>query len=314
MPAVRVAVVTTSDPDAVHDDLDRPFLEASSAGAGIDLVHCAWEDGAVEWDDFDLVVVRSPWNYVDEESRFRAFLRGHRASTRFQNPVPLIEWNIDKRYLVELAGMGVPVVPTTYVERVADIGDALASVGTVELVVKPTVSAGSRLTGRFAADDPAAALLAAAIIDGGRAAMVQPYLPSVDEEGEYAVIVIDGQVTHRARKAQILESGGTFLGGEYREVITAAEPDATLDRVASLAADACRDFARARGWIAPTAELLYARYDVARVDGGAVLLEAELFEPALFMPSGPASADRLVAAVLARVEERRASGSFDDGA
>ena len=304
---MRVAVVTTADGDAVHDDLDRPILEEACARAGIELVHHAWEDDAVAWDAFDLVVVRSPWNYVDAEARFRTFLQRTRSSTRFHNPVPLIEWNIDKHYLVDLAERGVPVVPTAYVERTIDIGDALASVGTSEIVVKPTVSAGSRLTGRFVEGDPAAAALAAAIIDDGRAAMVQPYLPSVDVEGEHAVIVIDGEVAHRSRKAQILETGGTFLGGVYREIITPAEPDAVLDGVASLAADACRSIARERGWIGPSDELLYARYDVARTADGAVLLEAELFEPALFLPSGPSTADRLADAIAARVH-RRAAG------
>lgn len=300
-PSPRVAVVTTADVDAVHDDLDRPFLEVAFARAGIVLDHRAWEDHAVDWDGFDLVIVRSPWNYVDAESAFRRFLDGRRASRRFHNPVPLIEWNLDKRYLQDLEGRGVPVVPTTYVEREVDLAVALASIEGAELVVKPTVSAGSRHTGRFASGDPAAAELAATILADGRAAMVQPYLSSVDAEGEHAVIVIDGAVAHRARKAQILEVGGTFLGGEYREVITPADADAELDRVARLAADACRDLARERGWLGSDEDLLYARYDVARTAEGAVLLEAELFEPALFLPSGPATADRLVAAVVERI-------------
>lgn len=301
MTGIRVAIVTTADVDAVHDDLDRPFLEAAFGRAGVILEHHEWEDDTVEWDGFDVVVVRSPWNYVEAESEFRRFLDGRRPSPRFHNPVPLIEWNIDKRYLLDLADRGVPVVPTTYVERVADVDDALDAWRGAEIVVKPTVSAGSRLTGRFVAGDPAAVRLAEMILDDGRIAMVQPYLPSVDEEGEHAVIVIDGAVAHRARKAQILDVGGTFLGGEYREVITATDPDEDLDHVALLAADACRELARDRGWLGAREELLYARYDVARTSDGAVLLEAELFEPALFLPSGPATADRLAEAVAARI-------------
>lgn len=303
---LRVAFVTTADAEAVHDDLDRPFVDAAFARADIDLVHAPWEDDAVDWDVFDLVVVRSPWNYVENETAFRSFLDRRRSSVRFENPVPVIEWNIDKRYLLDLASHGVPVVPTTYVEQYEDIAAALAAVEVPELVVKPTVSAGSRLTGRFTFGDQRAAALCDAILSDGRAAMVQPYLPAVDDEGEYAVIVIDGVIAHRAIKGQILEVGGTFLGGEYREIISAAEPDDVLDEVARRAADACRDLARARGWLGSTDELLYARYDVARTeDGEAVLLEAELFEPALFLPSGPAAADRLADAVVRRIDRAR---------
>ena len=303
---MRVAFVTSRTVDGALDDLDRPFVDRAFTAAGIELVHLAWEDDAVDWFAHDLVVVRTPWNYVEEEPTFRRFLDRFRGAATFWNPVELLEWNIDKHYLVDLAAHGVPVVPTRYVDGSAAIDDALGAFDAPELVVKPTVSAGSRLTGRFASDDPRAAALIGAILDDGRVAMVQPCLPAIDDEGEYAVIEIDGVVAHRARKAQILDVGGTFVGGEYRELITPADADPVLDRVSLLAADACRAIARQRGWLGVDDELLYARYDVARSpDGGAVLIEAELFEPALFMPAGPATADALAAACARRIDQLR---------
>lgn len=302
---MRVAHLTSVDPDIVDHDLDRPFLQTAFARRGIDLVPCAWEDDTVDWDGFDLIVVRSPWNYVEQEDAFRRFLGRFEGSSRLHNPPGVIRWNLDKRYLVELADCGVPVIPTTYVDRPADLDGALASVLAPEMVVKPTVSAGSRLTGRFVAGDRRARELAGAILDEGGTVMVQPYLTSVDTESEYAVIVIDGAIAHRARKAQILDVGGTFTGGEYRELLTATAPVHDLDEVALRAASACGDLARRRGWSAAGEELLYARYDVARTDEGvAVLLEAELFEPALFLPVSPDSAALLAAAVERRLSDR----------
>ena len=299
---MRVAHLTSVDPDVVDHDLDRPFLEAAFAERGIELVACAWEDDGVDWDGFDLILVRSPWNYVENEAAMRQFLARFAGSSRFHNPVGVIEWNLDKRYLLELAALGVPVIPTTYVERAGELDDALSSVTASDVVVKPTVSAGSRLTGRFSTGDRQAHRLAQSILDDGRAVMVQPYLTSVDVEGEYAVIVVDGEIAHRARKAQILDVGGSFTGGEYRELLTAAAPDPDLDAVALRAASACRDLARDRGWTVAGTELLYARYDIARTDAGdAVLLEAELFEPALFLPVAPTSADVVTAAVERRL-------------
>jgi hypothetical protein len=303
---VRVAHLTSVDPEVVDHDLDRPFLEAAFTRRGIELVACAWEDGSVDWDGFDLVLVRSPWNYVEHEAAMRRFLARFASSSRFHNPVGVIEWNLDKRYLRQLAALDVPVIPTTYVESRHGLEDALAALTATEVVVKPTVSAGSRLTGRFVTGDRRARDLAEAILDDGRSVMVQPYLTSVDTESEYAVIVIDGEIAHRARKAQILDVGGTFTGGEYRELLTPATPDADLDRVALHAASACRDLARQRGWLPDGEELLYARYDIARTDeGAAVLLEAELFEPALFLPVAPDTADVVAAAVERRLSSRR---------
>lgn len=298
----RVALVTTADPSAVHDDLDRPFLVDALGRVDVDARVCAWEDEDIDWSAFDLVVVRSPWNYVENESAFRSFLGRFRDAPTFLNPVAVLEWNIDKRYLLELEALGVPVVPTTFVDRIDTVDAALASIDAPELVVKPAVSAGSRLTGRFTTGDGRAADLAREILADGRSVMVQPYLPLVDVEGEYAVVAIDGRLAHRARKAQILAVGGTFRGGEYREVITPEVAIDELDAVALQAAVACRDLARSRGWLGSGDELLYARYDIARTpDGGAVLLEAELFEPALFLPAGPATAGRLAAAIVRRI-------------
>lgn len=297
----RIALVTSSTVHPVDDDLDRPHVDAAFGRLGVEVRHVPWEDASVDWDGFDLVVVRTPWNYVENERSFRAFLENFLSSARFENRAELIEWNIDKHYLLDLADVGVPVVPTAYVDRPAQIDDALAAVDAPEVVVKPTVSAGSRLTGRFRMDDRRAAELCRAILDDGRVAMVQPCLSAVDVEGEYAVIVIDGVLAHRATKAQILDVGGSFVGGSYRERITPAEPDAGLDGVAMRAATACRDLARARGWLGADEHLLYARYDIARAgDGTGVLLEAELFEPALFLPACPATADLLAAAVVRR--------------
>ncbi|MBU3701487.1 MAG: hypothetical protein FGM58_05510, partial [Acidimicrobiia bacterium] len=133
---MRVAHLTSVDPDVVAHDLDRPFLEAAFAERGIELVACGWEDDGVDWDEFDLVLVRSPWNYVENESAMRRFLVRFEGSSRFHNPVGVVEWNLDKRYLRDLAALGVPVVPTAHVDSRAGLDDALSAVTAAEVVVK----------------------------------------------------------------------------------------------------------------------------------------------------------------------------------
>lgn len=301
-PRPRVAFVTTLDTAILHDDFDHPFHVEAFAAAGIDLEHAAWEDPDIEWDGFDLVVVRSAWNYVDRLDAFREWLHSRRSLVTMHNPVDLIEWNMDKRYLTELAAAGVAVVPTSYAATVDELAGALAEVDTEQVIVKPTISAGSRLTGRFALGSPGAPALGRRILDAGFTVMVQPFAASVDRIGEIGTVLIDGEISHSFRKGPLLDDEGSLRGGEYCEEITAAELSAD-ERGLVLAVDAEVDrIVHARGWAAPGRRLLYARYDLVRLDDATpALLEAELFEPSLFLMVDPASPTRFVEAVRSRL-------------
>jgi glutathione synthase/RimK-type ligase-like ATP-grasp enzyme len=299
---MRVAFVTTADVSAIHDDVDLPLQEAAFGATGIELLQVAWEDESAEWEAFDLVVVRSPWNYVEHLAEFRAWLESRRENRRFHNPVPLIEWNLNKRYLADLAQRGVPVVPTQFVETLEEFRTISAAMGSKEFVVKPSISAGSRLTGRFREGDPAAEELARTILANDLMVMVQPFAERIDVEGEIGTVVFDGAISHSFRKAAVLDRNGGFVGGTYREEISAvAAPEDVLEVVQS-AVTATRAIARENGWISESDELLYGRYDVIRLDDGTpVVLEAELFEPCFFLPVDPDAANRFVQAVTARL-------------
>lgn len=301
---MRVAFVTTIDQDAIHDDVDLPFQIDAFAEAGIDLVHAPWEDESIAWDSFDLVVVRSPWNYVDRLDGFRMWLGARRGTEGFCNPAAVIEWNMDKRYLTDLAEHGVPIVPTAFVDSIEAFHEAAEKIDASEIVVKPSVSAGSRLTGRFGRTDAAAAALAETILGGGLTVMVQPFASLIDTEGEIGTVVFDGERSHSFRKAALLAEGGELVGGEYREEITAViAPDDVLD-VVEAASRAATAIARERGWVNPDEELLYGRFDVVRLDDGTpALLEAELFEPCFFLPTDRRAANRFVDAVIRRIAD-----------
>ena len=294
--------MTTIDQDAIHDDVDLPLQIVAFADSSIDLVQAPWEDRTIDWDSFDLVVVRSPWNYVDRLDEFRQWLDARRHMRTIHNPVSLIGWNMDKRYLADLAVHGVPVVPTAFVQSIDEFQSAIASAGSKEIVVKPSVSAGSRLTGRFAFDDLAAEELAKRILSEGVTVMVQPFASRIDVQGEIGTVLFDGVVSHSFRKAALLAEGGALVGGEYREEITAiVAPDDVL-AVVTIASTAATKIARERGWLAVNEELLYGRYDVVRLDDGSpALLEAELFEPCFFLPTDSESPRRFVDAVIRRL-------------
>jgi hypothetical protein len=299
---MRVAFVTTCDLNAIHDDVDLPLQVVAFANAGIDLVHAAWEDETVAWDSFDLVVVRSPWNYVENLDEFRNWLGDQRGMTTFHNPVELIEWNIDKRYLADLAQRGVLIVPTAFVHSIKEFRSAIQSFGSAEIVVKPSVSAGSRLTGRFLKADRAAEALATEIFANDLTVMIQPFAARIDSEGEIGTVLFDGVISHSFKKAALLAEDGQLVGGEYREQISSVRTPDDVRAVVHAAVNAVTEIARQGSWISTYEQLLYGRYDVVRLDDGSpALLEAELFEPCFFLPTDLDAADRFVAAVLRRL-------------
>lgn len=265
-------------------DEDADVLLAATGAAGLDADWRVWDDPAVDWDSYDLVVIRSTWDYVPRRDDFAAWAA---SVPRLANPADVVAWNTDKTYLRELAGAGLPVVPTAWLTSSADEWPAWS-----DLVVKPTVSAGARDTARYGpAEQDRARDHAARLLSAGRAVMVQPYLSGVDTEGESALVYVGGDYSHSLRKAAVLRPGDDAETDElYRpEEITerkASEPEQAL---------AERTLAAVPGG---PGRLLYARVDLLPgPDGEPVVVEVELAEPSLFLSEAPGSADRFAAAI-----------------
>ena len=203
---------------------------------------------------------------------------------RLYNPVDVVRWNTDKRYLAELDAAGLPIVPTTFL---APGDDVVVPAG--RCVVKPAVSAGSQDTASHR-DAATARAHVQRLLDAGRVAMVQPYVAEIDEQGETALIYFDGFYDHAIRKAPILTGGEAPVEGLFApENIEPREPRpeerAVADRVV---AEVERRFGR----------LLYVRVDVVGTEPA--VLELELTEPSLFFSHSPGAAARLADAVRRR--------------
>jgi hypothetical protein len=215
------------------------------------------------------------------------------------NPPSVVRWNLDKHYLADLAAAGVPVIPTAFADSEAQVATGLGCHGGNSVVVKPSISAGSRNTGRFAAEAPGARELARTILAEDLSVMIQPFAQSVDVEGEISLVHFDGAFGHAFRKGAMLAPGGGLRGGGYREDISPASPSAAQHDVARSAELAVRRLCGQRFGVSEP--LLYARYDLVTLDDGSpALLEAELFEPCFFLHVAPNSARLLAEAVRAR--------------
>lgn len=272
-------------------DTDLPFLLDAARAAGVETQITVWDDPAIEWDTFDLVVVRSCWDYMSRREEFLAWA----ASVRhIANPADVLAWNTDKVYLRQLADAGIPVIPTQWnVQPGDDLGQH------TEWVVKPSISAGSRDTARWTSPDDVYAH-SADLQATGRTAMVQPYIASVDAEGETAILSIGGSFSHAICKAALLMPGeGIRQDRDSREEISARKPTTAQLAVAEAALAA---IGPAMG-SAP--DLLYSRVDlVTGLDGEPMVIELELTEPSLFLHTHAEAPARLIAAAASRISRR----------
>ncbi len=288
MPAA-VALATCAE----HADLDdegRLLLRALRE-RGVVAEPAVWDaepDGG--WERFDLVVVRSTWDYTFALGRFLAWTRA--IGPRLLNTAETIAWSADKRYLLDLAAAGVPVIAT---ELLAPDAPFVPPAG--RFVVKPAVSAGSRGAAVFdAARHAASRAHVAALQAEGRDVLVQPYLDAVDgEEAETALIFLDGELSHAMRKGPLLAlDRAPVRAGWAPEVMSRCTP---ADDVAALGRRAHALVAERFG------RPLYGRVDVLRdAAGEPAVLELELIEPSLFLDFVPRTAEALAGAILARLE------------
>lgn len=290
--APRIALVT----HAAHPELqpdDRRLADALRHRGAIASPR-VWDDPTVDWPAFDAVVIRSTWDYFLKPDRFREWLDEREADgTRMFNPIPVLRWNMDKRYLRDLEERGVPIVPTHWVERGerAALETILTTRGWDEVVVKPAISGAAYETWRtrraLAPDDDAR--LHALAAKG--AMMVQPFLAEIERDGEWSLLFFAGNYSHAARKRP---RAGDFRVQEQFGGASTAEAAPT---VAARAAQRVIAATLELSGLAPR-ELPYARVDGCVVDGTFLLMELEIVEPSLFFGQSPAAAERCADAII----------------
>lgn len=277
---MKIACATCAElPAGDEDDL---LLFDALRTAGHEVALPVWDDEAVDWTAFDRTVIRSTWDYQLRRDEFLAWAAG---VPELVNPLEVVTWNTDKVYLGELREAGLPVVPTIFCPP----GTRLPLLE-AEVVVKPTVSAGSKDTARFKDDEERAAeALLRYIQDSGRTGMVQPYVRSVDLRGETALLYFGGAFSHAIHKAPLLRRGVAPTNSLFApEVIQPREPTSRERAVAD----------RVVAWVAQRfgGPLAYTRVDLVEGPGGGPLvLELELTEPSLFFAHAPGAAERLAA-------------------
>ena len=261
--------------DADEHDRELACLTSAFAARGSLIQEVDWLVYDPASRAFDLLFVRTTWDYVEHGDEFLRFIARAEAFTPVANAPDLIRWNLSKRYLAELSDKGLPIIPSLFTDRPLAASEAFDRLGAEELVFKPVVGASglgqSRLTRAQAQDFAFTPDLFA-----------QPLIPEITTEGEISYIFIAGAFSHAVRK--------TPAKGEFRIHImhggseAAHSPAPTEIAVAQRFIDAL-----------PTVPLA-ARVDMTPHKGELLLMELELIEPHLFPHFSQDLGERVAAA------------------
>lgn len=269
-------------PDMTPDDL---LLQRALEARGASVRVAVWSDPSVDWSRSPVTVFRSTWDYFYHYERFTAWLAAVETTTQLINDPATIRWNAHKSYLADLERGGVSIVPTLFAgasERI-DVARSCAERAWTSIVIKPCVGGSAYGAQRFdLGTQSAQAQQHLDTLLARDAALVQPYLPSVETERERSLIFFDGAFSHAIRKVPFS---------------TLAEYDATEAYAPSAAEVACAERVLA---VSNRGRLAYARVDLVPHDDALLLMELELVEPSLSFAFADGSAERFAAVIEAR--------------
>ncbi|MEP2737255.1 MAG: hypothetical protein ABJP34_13270 [Erythrobacter sp.] len=273
--------------DAYEHDLMVAALEPALREVGLELAVIGWEEDISAFAGISLAMLGSSWDYQDKHAEFSTKLNKlQQNGIILCNSAEVVEWNSRKTYLRELADKGAATIPTLWLDDPSgtDIADAFAYFDCEKLVVKRQIGAGAEGQLSFAKDD-----LPAPDWRYGHKAMLQPFLPAIQSEGEFSFVFIDGQFSHALRKVA--------ADGEYRIQSLYGGYEQDYSPSANESAQAAKIIASL-----PFDPPLYARIDMVRGTNDTLLLmEAEMIEPYLYPEQGPQLGNRLAQAIAKRI-------------
>lgn len=273
MKKIRIAIVTYHDRGSygsVVPDEDEMVLNALKEKGFLASLE-VWTDKKVNWKAFDLLLIKSPWDYFNRIEEWYAWLDEIEVlGVKVFNPVSVLRWNTDKKYLMEMASAGIYTLNTLILDRPEKLNVQLfEKMETDKLVIKPKISGGAKQTFVLDKIDFESKKESLEELIAEEDYLVQPYMPQVASDGEWSLVFFGGEFSHALIKKP--KSGDFRVQHYFGGTIESIRPSA---EILEQAQKVVNEFA---------SECLYARVDGLWVDGQLQLMELELIEPYLFL-------------------------------
>lgn len=268
--------------------IDDDLAHAPLARRGWQVETVPWNRPGVDWQRYDLVAIRSTWDYQHHAHSFLATLAIIEASgARLENPIEIVRWNMQKNYLRDLRSRGVPIVPTLWRERLwpGDLVPLFDATECEEAVIKPVMSGNAQGAWRLDRENAKAQATEIEAYYADRPLMMQPFERAIVTEGEYSLLYFNGEYSHAILK--VPKAGDFRVQEEHGSEIRPITPEPAL-----LAASNAAIAAIGR-------KLLYARADLVRHGDEFRVMELELVEPALYLRTDPGAPERFADAIVA---------------
>ena len=276
----------------LYPDADRDLLAEALRDVGLESVAVSWDDPDFDWSSVAGVLVRSTWDSVDRPAEYLRWVRQVSTQTVLLNSAAVIEWNLNKTYLRDLATAGIHVVPTEWFLP----GETWVPTLDQDLVIKPAISAGGRDTVWYSPGQTAHAVTHVAhLLEAGHSVLIQPYLSTVQDPGEVDLIYMNGRYSHAVRKGALLErdAGVQQRPWERMTWLGLTEPTHAEHALGE----------KVLAYIADRLEVpAYGRVDLVQLPTGQPgVLEVEFIDPNLSLLDHPPASSQLAAAVASRL-------------
>jgi glutathione synthase/RimK-type ligase-like ATP-grasp enzyme len=256
----------------------------------IEPIQASWNDPEVDWAAFDAILIRTTWDYFRHYEQFLQWLqRIEQLGVLTINPVPLLRWNSDKRYLLELPAHGVEIIPTRVVHG-RDVQAALGAMAGEHVVIKPTVSGTAWHTVRGVVDTPE---LNAAVSDlpPQMDYLIQPFMREIERDGEISMLFFGDEFSHAVRKRPA--TNDYRVQSEFGGSVEVIHPEANLLASAHRALRSVSELGYRGG--------SYARIDGVLSNGRFLIMEVEMIEPALYFEGNVAASRRFAEVITQQV-------------
>ncbi|HEX6981904.1 MAG TPA: hypothetical protein VF181_04015 [Balneolaceae bacterium] len=252
----------------------------------------SWRNRHVEWNRFDVVIIRSTWDYQQDYKAFIEVLREiEQSSARLVNDLELVEWNIDKTYLRDLEEQGINTVPSLWCKafKKNELNDFFTQLESNQIVIKPTISAGADNTFWIKQENAENYRDELSDIFKNRPFLVQPFMPNIISEGEFSVFFFGETYSHTILKTP--KKNDFRVQEEHGGILRKVEPEEQL-------------LASARKLLQTlTPKPFYTRIDYVRSQNSFSLMELELIEPSLYFNMDDDSPARFAEAFVKWVDK-----------